>query len=50
MATGEVTAVDLETLTVSGTVQTGRAPDGLAWGGQARGAFDNTRPARINLT
>ncbi len=33
MATGKVTAVDLETLTVAGTVQTGQAPDGLAWVG-----------------
>jgi YVTN family beta-propeller protein len=33
MATGKVTAVDLETLTVAGTVETGKAPDGLAWVG-----------------
>jgi YVTN family beta-propeller protein len=33
MATGRVTAVDLETLTVAGSVQTGKAPDGLAWVG-----------------
>ena len=33
MATGKVTAVALETLTVAGSVQTGEAPDGLAWVG-----------------
>jgi YVTN family beta-propeller protein len=33
MATGKVTAVDLETLTVAGAVETGKAPDGLAWVG-----------------
>ena len=34
MATGKVTAVDLETLTPAGSVQTGQAPDGLAWVGE----------------
>jgi DNA-binding beta-propeller fold protein YncE len=34
MATGKVTAVDLETLTLAGSVQTGQAPDGLAWVGE----------------
>ncbi|HEX8723538.1 MAG TPA: cytochrome D1 domain-containing protein [Pyrinomonadaceae bacterium] len=33
MATGKVTAVDLETMTLAGSVQTGQAPDGLAWVG-----------------
>ena len=31
MATGKVTAVNLESMTVAGSVQTGQAPDGLAW-------------------
>ena len=34
MATGKVSAVDLETLTLAGSVQTGQAPDGLAWVGE----------------
>jgi YVTN family beta-propeller protein len=34
MATGKVTAVDLETMTLAGSVQTGQAPDGLAWVGE----------------
>jgi hypothetical protein len=34
MATGKVTAVDLETLALAGSVQTGQAPDGLAWVGE----------------
>ena len=34
MATGKVTAVDLTNLTLAGSVQTGQAPDGLAWVGE----------------
>jgi YVTN family beta-propeller protein len=33
MATGKVTAVNLENMTLAGSVQTGQAPDGLAWVG-----------------
>lgn len=34
MATGKVTAVDLKSMALAGSVETGRAPDGLAWVGQ----------------
>lgn len=34
MATGKVTAVDLKSMTLAGSVETGRAPDGLAWVGE----------------
>jgi YVTN family beta-propeller protein len=34
MATGKVTAVDLTSMTLAGSVQTGQAPDGLAWVGE----------------
>jgi YVTN family beta-propeller protein len=34
MATGKVTAVDLTSMTVAGSVETGQAPDGLAWVGE----------------
>ena len=34
MATGRVTAVDLLSMTLAGSVQTGEAPDGLAWVGE----------------
>jgi DNA-binding beta-propeller fold protein YncE len=34
MATGKVTAVDLQSMTLAGSVQTGQAPDGLAWAGE----------------
>lgn len=34
MATGKVTAVDLKSMTLAGSVETGRAPDGLAWAGE----------------
>ena len=34
MATGKVTAVDLLSMTLAGSVETGRAPDGLAWVGE----------------
>src|SRR5919112_1206442 len=33
MATGKVTAVNLEDMTLAGSVQTGQQPDGLAWVG-----------------
>jgi len=33
MATGKVTAVNLEDMTVAGSVETGQAPDGLGWAG-----------------
>jgi YVTN family beta-propeller protein len=34
MATGKVTAVDLTSMTLAGSVETGQAPDGLAWVGE----------------
>lgn len=34
MAAGKVTAVDLKSMTLAGSVETGRAPDGLAWVGE----------------
>jgi YVTN family beta-propeller protein len=34
MATGKVTAVNLENMTLAGSVQTGQQPDGLAWVGE----------------
>jgi YVTN family beta-propeller protein len=34
MAAGKVTAVNLEDMTVAGSVETGQAPDGLAWVGE----------------
>ena len=34
MATGKVTALDLASMTLTGSVQTGQAPDGLAWVGE----------------
>jgi YVTN family beta-propeller protein len=34
MATGRVTAVNLEDMTLAGSVQTGQQPDGLAWVGE----------------
>ncbi|HVF67826.1 MAG TPA: cytochrome D1 domain-containing protein [Pyrinomonadaceae bacterium] len=34
MAAGRVTAVDLKSMAVAGSVETGRAPDGLAWVGE----------------
>lgn len=34
MAAGKVTAVDLRSMTVAGSVETGKAPDGLAWAGE----------------
>jgi YVTN family beta-propeller protein len=34
MAAGKVTAINLENMTVAGSVETGQAPDGLAWVGE----------------
>ena len=33
MATGKVTAVNLQDMTVAGSVETGKSPDGLGWAG-----------------
>lgn len=34
MATGKVTALDLKSMTLAGSVETGKGPDGLAWVGE----------------